>query len=71
MEKSQLDLLVKHINEFDCYYEMSDSNSNYFQNIKIKKMIRSQLNSLEVESKDYIKSKLDSSGKISWERYFK
>ena len=70
MEKSQLDLLVKHINEFDCYYEMSDSSSSYMANRTIEVKINQQLNSLEQKDLDYVLDNLNENGKESFKRYF-
>ena len=70
MNESVLNNLVRHINEFDCYYEMSDSNSVYVNNKKIEVGINNQLKKLSIEEKNYVLNNLNNNGKECFKRYF-
>ena len=70
MNQDQLDLLTRHINEFDCYYEMSDSNAAYMPNRIIEKKINEQLKTLTPENIKIIENNLNRNGKECFKRYF-
>ena len=68
--KKILRSLVKEINEFDCYYEMSDSSIKYSNGCDNKIKIESKLKDLIFSEKQSIVSRLNENGKICWKRYF-
>lgn len=69
--KEMLNTLVKEINNFDLYYEMSDSHSVYEQGHNEKSKIILKIKNLIPSEKVKINKKLNSNGKNCWNRYFK
>ncbi len=69
--KKVLNDLVDNINNFDLYFEMSDSSFTYQKSFdqKVKLLIR--LKNLTPDEKEYTYSKLNDNGKKCWKRYFK
>jgi hypothetical protein len=70
-EKKTLDSLVKEINTFDMYYEMSDSSKVISDGFNTQNQILEKLKKLTTRDHSYIYMELNLNGKQSWERYFK
>jgi len=68
--KKILGSLVKEIDEFDLYYEMSDSISVWNRGHNAHTKIKLKLLDLIPSEKKYIETKLSSNGKFCWTRYF-
>lgn len=63
--------LSEMINNFNAYYEMSDSNDVYERGHDSKKEIEKHLAKITTEEKTKLISELNANGIFSYERYFK
>lgn len=70
-KEETLDFLIKEINSFDIYFEMSDSSFKYEQGYIKSNEINLKLKSLSFSDKKYIVKNLDNEGLLVWNRYFK
>lgn len=67
----QLKALLKRINNFDAYYEMSDSPVRYEAGITEEANIQTELQKLPSEDLDFLLLNFTTNGKFCYERYFK
>lgn len=66
-----LKALLKRINNFDAYYEMSDSPVKFEAGIVEEANIQTELQKLPSEDLDFLLLNFDTNGKFCYERYFK
>lgn len=66
-----VDILVREINAFDCYYEMSDDDSIYNQGESNRRSINSRVKQLTVGELALLVDSLNNVGRVNYNRYFK
>ena len=63
--------LVNEINNFDCYYEMSDDDTIYSEGDSNRLSILSRIKKLNVKELKLLMDSLNNIGRINYNRYFK
>lgn len=66
-----VDILVDEINNFDCYYEMSDDEAVYAEGDSTRISILNRIKKLNNSDLTLLIDSLNNIGKINYNRYFK